>query len=166
MSLLLTPSSNNSTDNGKTQILYNIPIITTDSMEETLGNGGVYSIQKKINKYFYYKFMDKYIYDEYSYLLKYLKLHNDHVVPVLNKEEYKNARLSQMDRHEVSSKIKFIEKYIFKLSDMRRLLIKILDKLDIQWTELTGSTYNRKVVRELTAQQIKKQLKKLLKSFE
>jgi hypothetical protein len=165
MALLLSTSDDNDTTDTRPQILYNIPVLTTSSRDGEFNGKSIYSIQKKITKHLYYKFLDKWMYDDYAYLLKYLKMHNGHVVPVLNKDEYKEARLSKMDRKEVKDKITFIEKYIFKLADMRHLLIKIINKLDIQWTDLTKTSYNKKVVRELSAQYVKRQLKKLMGDF-
>lgn len=84
----------------------------------------------RITNYFYYKTIEKWLYDELSSLLKFLKIgDNDRVSVVDSVDNYKNAK-SDIGR-EKDIKISFVKKYMITKHKIQRLLFKYMKRNDI-----------------------------------
>ena len=116
-------------------------------------------VQRDITRYFRYKTLDKWLYSDMDYLLKYLKIDNKDVVLVKNREEMENNKVSKNSVSELEEKSDYIGDHILTESAMREILLKIMYQLGIKWYDLP---YHEVLVQEVIEKYIKKKLKKHL----
>jgi len=110
-------------------------------------------------EYFWYKILDKWLYeDDLCHLLKYLKINKDgNVEYISNESELKDNKICNDSVKDVEKKADFIQEHIFGKSVMKKLLIKITRELDLKWYQLykyenvvvqTAEHYLKKVLKE------------------
>jgi hypothetical protein len=92
----------------------------------------------RLVKYFYYKVLDDYLYDELSGLLKYLKVSNNKVHIIKNEDDRDKENISQ---EEADKKVEYIEHEIFDKDDMYEILMKISNETDIELIKLPKNEY-------------------------
>jgi hypothetical protein len=117
------------------------------------------SIKEKVSKIFYYKMLDKWLYDESKYLLKYLKVSDGKVNLIKNLTDVDDYDTNSQEI--VDKKVQFIEDNIFKLENVFEILKKFIASTNISWCELTTNSY---FVREAIEKTLKHKFKKLITS--
>jgi hypothetical protein len=116
-------------------------------------------VQRDITRYFRYKTLDKWLYGEMTFLLKYLKVENRNVVLVKSRQEMEDNKVSKNTVSELEEKSDYIGENILSESAMREILVKIMYQLGIKWYDLP---YHEELVKEVIEKYIKKKLKKHL----
>ncbi len=114
-------------------------------------------VQRDITRYFRYKTLDKWLYSEMSFLLKYLKVENNDVKVVKNREEMESNKVSKNTVSELEEKSDYIGENVLTEAAMREILLKIMYQLGIKWYDLP---YYEELVKEVIEKYIKKKLKK------
>jgi hypothetical protein len=98
-----------------------------------------YFTQKQMTEWLRYRFLDKWLYDEeYSDLLKYLKLENGKVVFVKSSQEMEDNDIENDSERDIEAKIDFIEDTYLTVNEMRKLLSRIIGELGYRWYNLAS----------------------------
>lgn len=99
------------------------------------------NIKESMIKIFYYKLLDKWLYDEdeSKYLLKYLKVFGDKVE--LIKDIDHPDEFGKNSQEVVDKKVAFIEDRIFKKDDIALILHKFVQGTNISWCALPKNNY-------------------------
>lgn len=117
------------------------------------------SIREKVSKIIYYKFLDKWLYDndESKYLLGYLKISDGKVQLIKdldNKDDYKNNSQDVVDK-----KVDYIENNIISIGDIYTILQKFTESTHISWCELSKDTF---FIRESIEKTLEKKFKRMI----
>lgn len=117
-------------------------------------------IKESVTKIFYYKMLDKWLYDkdDSKKLLGYLKVVDGKVELIKdidNKDDY-----MKNDQATVDKKVEFIEKNIFRIDDVFAILKKFVDGTRISWCDLTK---NGSFIRDAMNHTLEKMFKRLIK---
>jgi len=92
----------------------------------------------RLVKYFYYKTLDKWLYEELSGLLRYLKVSNDKVHIIKSENDRDKENISQ---EEADKKVEYIEKEIFDKDDMYDILMKVTNETDLEIIKLPKNEF-------------------------
>ena len=111
-------------------------------------------VHKQVSKYFRYKTLDKWLYEDMNDLLGFFKVGPDGVHIARNAAEVKEDTQDTPENKE--KKIAYIEKYYLTADTMRHLLSKLHTATGINWYDMTKSEM-------LVKEYIKDQLKKIFK---
>jgi hypothetical protein len=138
-------------------IVNNVAIVTPSQIDSGLHDNPMAQVQ--IIDYIHYKFLDKWLFDDFSKLLKYLKVSNNRVNVVKNKNEYKSNDVTNDSKKTNEQKADFIEDEILDKKSTKQILIKLINENSIKWYELP---HNETLVKHAIKQYVKKELKKKL----
>lgn len=154
LSTLPTPQPNTI----KPIIPYFVPIYGIPFNVDT-GLNGNYAAQKQMTRYLMYRILDKYLYDDLSYLLKFMRIDGNTVSLVKSLAEYESNDVSKDTTQMIELKADFLEKNYLTEEKMRALLTKIVVELGYKWYNLTKY---ESVVCEVVGRHLKKEFKKML----
>lgn len=115
------------------------------------------NLQSRMTKYFYFKVLDKWLYDEIDDVLNYLTSKNDKIDVLSNLNEYKSSTVDKDSDIIVKKKIEFIENYFLTKSAMNGILSEITESNGIQWVELPKNEY---IVKSFIKKYLVRKLKK------
>lgn len=115
--------------------------------------------QSQVNEYIHYKFLDKWLPESFSQLLKYLKVSGGKVTVVKSKKERDGNNVDKASAADVEKMIDFIEDNILDDDRTRRILITVIEKYNIHWPDLP---HNEKLVKHVIASYVKRQLNKMV----
>ena len=121
-------------------------------------------IRKRIVKYFYYILLDKWLFEDCKFILKYFNYKNKKVkfVPSLNKAKSSNSK----DKKNITlKKIKFIEDNILKQKDVYNVLEEFVDSRKINWYDLIKK-HSNSLMRKLCKMLKKKIIRKIDKNYD
>lgn len=118
-----------------------------------------YIVQQDVTKYFMYKTLDKWIYTEFSSVLKYLIYKDGKVVLIKRIDDKDSNDVSKDSEKALEAKSDFIEKHILSESKTRAVLIRIMSELRLKWFELP---YREDLVKDVMERYLKKKLKKMI----
>jgi hypothetical protein len=118
-----------------------------------------YLVQKDITKYFMYKTLDKWLYKDFSSLLKFLKVEGGKVRVVKNDEERDSNNVSNDSESDLEKKSDFIHDRILDEDSTRSILIRVLRELGYKWYDLP---YKETVIKDIIKGYLKKRLKNLM----
>lgn len=110
-----------------------LPVYLQYGQYNDLNNG--YVAQQQMVEYMLDLVLEKWIYKDLCYLLKYLKITNERVDFIDSIEEYKDNKICNDIVEDVELKAKFIKKYVFGKEEMRKLLKRMIEELGYNWTE-------------------------------
>ena len=121
-----------------------------------------YFTQKQMTEWLRYRILDKWLYsDEMSDILKYLKVNGDSVNIVKTEKEMNENDIGKDTESIVDKKVKFIEDNYLTVSQMRALLIKIMEELGYRWYNLYS---HEKVIIQACARLLRQIMKKNMSS--
>jgi hypothetical protein len=112
-------------------------------------------IRNKTIEYFYFKLLDKWLYEKSKHLLGYFRVSGDkinYVESVDKKDDYKHNSQDVVDK-----KVSFIEKNIFSKEDISHILKKFVDSTRVSWCNLKDHGY---FVREAIEKSLEKKIKR------
>jgi len=117
-------------------LTYSKPMIGT---YESLNNK--MEVHERFAKYYYFKMLDNWLYDELTDVLNYLVVENKTVKIIKNLSEYKPNNIKKDTDDTVKLKSDFIGKEVMTLIDMLDFLTKFVDGTDINWVDLPKNEF-------------------------
>lgn len=136
------------------------PVITTLRpsyvVDIDTGMDNNYYVQRDITKYLLYKTLDKWIFNEFPSVLKYLVVENNTVKLVKNEAEKDKNDISKNTAKENELKVDWIEENILGEEEMKEVLKKIMYELGIKFYDLP---HRESLVMEVVEKYIKKKLR-------
>lgn len=119
-----------------------------------------YIVQRDVTRSIMYKVLDKWIYDDFPNILKYLVVEKDNNVRVVkNKEEKDNNKVSSNTVSELEAKSDYLCNNILTENTMRDILIRIMRETGLKWYELP---YREQLLKDVVEKYLKKKLRKHL----
>ena len=131
--------------------------LTTAVLDYDTGLNDSYMVQKEATEWLWHRILGKWLWkDEMCGLLKYLKVENGVAKPISSKDDYKGNKICNDKIEDVEAKVQWIEDHIFGISEMRKVLQKMIAELGYRWVEFTSK---ESVVVEATERYLRKKLK-------
>uniref|UniRef100_A0A6C0EBV2 Uncharacterized protein n=1 Tax=viral metagenome TaxID=1070528 RepID=A0A6C0EBV2_9ZZZZ len=118
-----------------------------------------YMIQKDVTEYIRYKTLDKWLYDDMKYLLKYLVVDDGKVRVVRSSKEKDDNKISSDSTSDLEKKSDYIGENILTKDKTRDVLIRILRQFNVKWFDLP---HKESLVRDMIERYLKHKLKKQL----
>jgi hypothetical protein len=119
------------------------------------------SVQKKIIKYFLYKILDKWIYNEYKSILGFIKLDNGNPVLIRSMSDYKPENVSNDSAENIEKRINYLEKIIINSKLVKHVLKKIITENNVQWIQLNK---HKSMIKKVLKKYIVAKLEQAIKS--
>jgi hypothetical protein len=118
-----------------------------------------YVVQQDVTKYFKFKTLDKWLFTDFSSVLKFL-VNRDGKISLIKKLDDRDSNDVSKDSSKVlEAKADYIEEHILTESKMRAILIRIMRELGIKWFELP---HRESLVKEILEKYLKTKLKKMV----
>lgn len=109
------------------------------------------NVIRRLTKYFYYKTLDKWLWDDLKELMNYFSISDGHVVLLTNPKEEK------VNESDYEKKIDFIEDHILTKNAVYKMLKDLVKTYEIEWVKLPKNEYLiRKEIKKLLTHKIKK----------
>lgn len=109
-----------------------------------------------LTKYYYYRTLDDWLWNDMNNILGYLVVNNNNVNLIKNLKDYSNTNTKSDTQESTEKKIDFIEKNILSLESMRKLLKKFVKESGIKWTDMSKNHYFlKKVIRKYLSAKMK-----------
>jgi hypothetical protein len=118
-----------------------------------------YVVQQDVTKYFKFKTLDKWIYTDFSSVLKYLQYKDGKVSLIKKMDDKDDADVSKDSSKALEAKADFIEEKILTETKTRAILVRIMKELGIKWYELP---HYETLVKEVMEKYLKNKLKKMV----
>ena len=115
-----------------------------------------YYVQRDITRYLLYKTLDKWIFNEFPSILKYLVVEKDTVRVVKNEAEKEKNEISKNSSKENEMKADWIEENILGEDEMKDILRRIMIELGIKFYELP---HRESLVMDVVEKYLKKKLR-------
>ncbi len=118
-----------------------------------------YVVQQDVTKYFKFKTLDKWLFTDFSSVLKYL-VSRDGKVSLIKKLDDRDSNDVSKDSSKVlEAKADYIEEHILTESKTRAILIRIMKELGVKWYEMP---HRESLVKEVLERYLKTKLKKMV----
>jgi hypothetical protein len=118
-----------------------------------------YVVQQDVTNYFKFKTLDKWLFTDFSSVLKYLVYKDGKVSLVKKINDKDNTDISKDSRKILEAKADYIEEHMLTESKTRALLIKIMRNLQIKWYELPQyETLVKEVIQKYLNQKVNKMI--------
>jgi len=118
-----------------------------------------YVVQQDVTKYFKFKTLDKWLFTDFSSVLKFL-VNKDGKVSLIKKIDDRDSNdVSKDSSKALEAKADYIEEHILSESKMRAILIRIMRELGIKWFELP---HRESLVKDILHKYLKTKLKKMV----
>lgn len=119
------------------------------------------NIQKRVINYFYYKTLEKWLYDDrkMTKILHFFKIDKDKVLFISSINEFKKAKNNVLREHEKKIIVDFISKYILTKSKMGQFIYKFIKKSNIPWINLYK---NQRLIKKFIRKRLFRKLAKSL----
>jgi len=116
-------------------LVYNSTFVPISQYKELNNNK---SIQKTLSKYYYYKILDKWIYNELFPLLAFIEIDKESGKPKLIKNliDYDVEKVVDESKSVIEKKIDYMEEVLINKDMVRHVLKKICHENKINWGEL------------------------------
>lgn len=140
----------------------------------TVGNTGVqYSygtytdlnknkgIQKKITKYFLYKILDKWLYNEFRSILAFIKITDGKPSLIRSMNEYNSNSVDTESAENIEKRIDYLEKILINKKLVKHVLKKIMSENNIEWINLNK---NKSIIKKIFKKYIREKLESAVNS--
>ncbi len=114
--------------------------------------------RNKISDYFYYKTVDKWLFDSMAKILGYLKISGNSVDFIDSLSKYDPSSVDKDTQETVEKKIKFIENNILDKIDVFNILNKFTRETNTKWVHLIKK--NEMFIKDLIKRFLKKKMEK------
>lgn len=118
-----------------------------------------YIVQRDVTRAIMYKVLDKWLYDDFPNILKYLVVEKDAVRLVKSEQEKENNKVSSNTVSELEAKSDYIGDNILTESAMREILVRIMRETGLKWYELP---HREQLLKDVVEKYLKKKLRKHL----
>lgn len=163
--LIYTPQATYTTYNNSNSPVSNAPVIPTLNLSYSRPILSSYEnlnidprIHHRLSKFFRFKVLDNWLYDDLSKLLGYIKISNGNPRIIKNMDEYKDDE-NESDKKTKKIKIEYIEKYVLSVDVVYKILLKFTESTNTTWVDLPKNEYFVKQTLEIG---IRKQFKRLM----
>lgn len=113
-------------------------------------------VHKKMIKYFFYKTLDKWLYDELSEILNYFVIKGDRVELISNLSQF-NSATGHDSQASADKKVKYIENNVISPKFMSKILYKYVQETGTHWYDLTKNEFFiRQVLKRALSKRIRK----------
>lgn len=166
--------TNSNTNMKKTSPFVMVSPIGTSSTVGTMGNLGTQytygrytdlnkdkTIQKTISKYFLYKILDKWLYQEFRSLLAFVKITDGKPSLIRTMNDYKPETINSDSVENIEKRIDYLEKILINRKLVKHVLKKIVNENDIQWTQLNK---NKSTIKKILKKYLHSKLEDAVKS--
>jgi hypothetical protein len=119
------------------------------------------SVQKKITKYFLYKILDKWLYNDFRSLLAYVKMSDGKPTLIRSMSDYKPDSISSDSVENIEKRIGYLEKIIINKKLVKHVLKKIISENEIEWVELNK---HKSLIKKILRKYINSKLEDAIKS--
>ena len=113
-----------------------------------------------IAEYFYFKTIDKWLYDDMIKLLGYLKGTGSNIDIVDKLEDYNPKKTDSDTQENVENKIKFIEKNVLIKGDIYNILREYTRETNTKWADLVNK--NSEFVKDIIKRKLKQKFEKMI----
>jgi signal recognition particle GTPase len=121
------------------------------------------NVKKTLTKYYFYKIIDKWIYDDLFPLLGFVKIINDKPELIKNLSDYDVEKLAKDSDNDIESKINYMEKILITKDMVYHVLKKIVKSNNIMWNNLNK---NEKLIKKIFYEYIVSKLKDAIKNID
>ena len=118
-----------------------------------------YVVQQDVTKYFKFKTLDKWLFTDFSSVLKYLVSRDGKISLIKKLDDKDSIDVSKDSSKVLEAKADYIEEHILSESKMRAILIRIMRELGIKWYELP---HRESLVKDILQRYLKTKLKKMV----
>jgi hypothetical protein len=119
-----------------------------------------YIVQRDVTRGIMYKTLDKWLYDDFPNVLKYLVVEKDGNVRLVKSEQEKeNNKVSSNTVSELEAKSDYIAENILTENSMREILMRIMRETGLKWYELP---HREQLLKDVIEKYLKKKLRKHL----
>lgn len=113
-------------------------------------------IRMRLTKYYYYKILDKWLYDDMLSVLDHLKV-NENKVDIVDDNNLDKSHKNTQE--EIEKKVKYIENKILRKRDVYNLLEKFTDETGSEWINLSDNEY---FIKKISKDYLTKKIKKMI----
>lgn len=118
-------------------------------------------VQAKFVKYYYYKTLDKWLYEDLKVVLGYFVVSNGNVDLVAKRNDYDEDKALAMKDDDVDKIVEYIEHSVLSKQEMARLLNKFTSETNINyWDIRKHERYFRKMVGQYIERKLRKEIVK------
>ena len=139
-------AANNTTSNKTTGELFkniadkpvsSIPLVYVNESSKNSNIGNDSDVKKSVIKYYYYKLLEKWIFDDMVGILAFVKL-NENKKPsfITSSDDFDIEKTSKESKHILEIKIDFIKEAFFTKDFVKKILKKIIAKNSVSWYDL------------------------------
>jgi hypothetical protein len=114
--------------------------------------------QLQMRDYIHYKFLDKWLREDFYSCMSRLKISGGKVVVIKNESEIKNNDISKLSEDDLEKMADFIEHNILDKVTTKKIIIQILEESGLKWYELPT---NERLVKHVMAHYVTNKLKKM-----
>jgi len=146
-----------------TPVIPHVPIVTSLNMTYPKPTLAFYQdidkdpeIHKFLSEKYYYKTLEKWLYDDLINFLNYFYV-KDGVVSIINSMDELKSTVDKDSEENIHKKIEFIKKYVFKKKDMYNILKKYVEETGSAWVNLHKNQY---FIIQVVENYLKKKIKK------
>ena len=94
------------------------------------------SIIKSISKYFLYKILDKWLYQDFRSILAFVKIIDGKPSLIRSMNDYKPETINSDSVENIEKRIDYLEKILINRKLVKHVLKKVVNENQIQWTQL------------------------------
>lgn len=94
------------------------------------------SVQKTLSKYYYYKILDKWMYNNLKPLLAFVDIRSGKAQLIKSMEDYDVLKLEKNTPEDIEKKIQYMEKVLITKDMVRHVLKKICNENNLNWYDL------------------------------
>lgn len=118
-------------------------------------------IQKTISKYFLYKILDKWLYQDFMPIVAFVKITDGKPSLIRSMNDYKPESLSSDSVENIEKRIDYLEKILINRKLVKHVLKKIVNDNEIGWTQLNK---NKAMVKKVFKKYLQSKLEEAVKS--
>lgn len=137
-----------STPVGLTPILPNIPLVSKVTVNYSKPTYTYYEdinydpkVQRQLTSHYYYKTLDKWLYDDLLDVLNYFVYSNGQISLIKNLSEYDPKRIHKESNEIVDKKVEYIEKNLLDKNYMHKILKKYVKETNTEWVYLPKNEF-------------------------
>lgn len=119
------------------------------------------AVQKKITKYFLYKILDKWLYNEFKQILAFVKITDGKPSLIRSMTEFKPDTVNSDSVENIEKRIDYLEKILIDKKLVKHVLKKIIHENQIEWVNLNK---NKNLIKKILRKYIHSKLEQAVNS--
>jgi hypothetical protein len=119
------------------------------------------TIQKTISKYFFYKILDKWLYQEFKPILAFVKISEGKPSLIRTMNDYKPESIDSDSLENIEKRIDYLQKILISRQLVKHVLKKVVNDNEIQWTQLNK---NKSIIKKIFKKYLRTKLEDAVNS--